>query len=94
MKQSKITKVKEQLHQHSLMKMMSRSGKNTVTSHFEFFKASQKQKENESEAPVAKISTGIQDHVKKQQRLENKSTEGMVKTIELNFSKFKRPAVP
>jgi len=35
------------------MEMMSRSGKNTVTSHFEFFKASQSEKE-------AKLGPGCQ----------------------------------
>jgi hypothetical protein len=45
------------------MEMMSRSGKNTVTSHFEFFKASQKEKEisTGAEAITAKIMSGIRE---------------------------------
>ena len=42
------------------MEMKSRSGKNTVTSHFEFFKASQKEKESKLE-PEFQIKPKIQN---------------------------------
>ena len=70
------------------MSMMSRSGKNTITSHFEFFKANQKEKENkngDTNAIKSKIQTGkIDKNNRNDKFVPSKTTEGMLKTIEMN----------